>query len=156
MKTIEHNGHKIEVFNGADNLPMKRYQRFNKFLMLDVEVGSSFEDYDRRTAKAVEFLKKKMIDEAIQEIHNRRQMVYNAFQEYSPKNNALVILIHSIDGEVFTDYSADGLSKVIDKLDEIGFTQNQVTETVTEVKKKSKINWLCTFLNSLVRRKGRK
>lgn len=136
MQLVEINGHRIQLYNNAESLPMKRYQRFNKFLMLDNEVGSDFADFNKRSIKAIEFLKKDMKDQAVLEMENRRQMVYNAYMHYSPRDRALAILVHSIDDKVYTDYSKDGLDEVIDKLDEIGFTRGQVTETVTQVKKK--------------------
>lgn len=136
MKVLDVKGHKVNLYNGAEDMPMKRYQRFNKFLMLSNEVGSDFADFNRRSIKAVEFLKKEMVKEAIQELENRRQMVYNAFMEYSPSGRALAILVHSIDDVVYNDISADGLQIVIDKLDEIGFTQNETVSNVDAVKKK--------------------
>lgn len=148
MRIIEHKKHKIEIYNSAEDMPIKRYQRFNKMLMIDNEVGSSFQDFDARSLKAIEYLKKGLMNEAIQELENRRQMVYNAFMEYSPKGRALAILIHSIDGEVYKDFSADSLDRVLDKLDKIGFSHTQSEETVAEVKKKSKWNWRNIFQRS--------
>lgn len=136
MRTIEIGKHKVEVFDSAEMMPMKRYQRFNKFLMIDNEVGSDFADFNKRSSKAIELLKKGLLDEAVKELDNRRQMVYNAFMGYSPKGRAMAIMVHSIDGEVFTDYSKGGLDKVIDRLDEIGFTYALTDETVRDVKKK--------------------
>jgi len=104
--------------------------------MIDNEVGSCFEDYDTRTLKTLEFLRKDLKEEAIQELENRRQAVYNSFEEYSPKNNAFAILVHSIDDKIYSNYSDEGIKEVIDKLDEIGFTKQELDEHVSEVKKK--------------------
>lgn len=136
MNVKELNGIKIEIYDTPEELPIKRYQRFNKFLMKANEVGNDFSDYNARTLKAMEFLKKKMMDEAVVELDNRRQLVFNAFMEYSPSSFALAILVKSIDGEVFTDYSEEGLMKVLDRLDEIGFSENEKNKTIKQVKKK--------------------
>lgn len=48
----------------------------------------------------------------------------------------MAILVHSVNEQVFRDYSGDGLNEVLDALDEIGFTQRMATDTVAEVKKK--------------------
>lgn len=141
MKIIEFKGHKVELYDNADQLPIKRYQRFNKYLMIDNEVGSTFDDFDRRNLSIIELLKKDMKQEAIIEMENRRQMVFNAFQEYSPKNLALAILVHSIDDIIYIDYSDESLSNISKKLDEIGFTKFMMDDNVSEVKKKSKNNW---------------
>lgn len=136
MKTIDVNGHKVEIYDTAERMTMKRYQRFNKFLMIDNEVGSDFTDFNGRLVKAIAFLKKGMKDEGVAELENWRQMVYNAFTEYSPKGMALALLVHKIDDEVFTDISASELQRILDKLEVIGFTQETATNTVSEVKKK--------------------
>jgi hypothetical protein len=62
---IKHKGHTIELFDNTQNLPILRFQKFNKYIMLSNEIGNSFEDYDQRTAQALRFLQKEMIPEAI-------------------------------------------------------------------------------------------
>lgn len=136
MKTIEFEGHKVEIYNSPEDMPMKRYNRFNKFLMIDNEVGFSFEDYNKRSAKTYSFMKRGMNKEAMQELKNRNQMVFNAFMEYNPKGRAMAILVHSINNTVFRDYSGDGLDKVLDELEKIGFAQRIASQTVDEAKKK--------------------
>jgi hypothetical protein len=136
MRTINVNKHKVEIYDTAERMTMKRYQRFNKFLMIDNEVGSDFADFNSRLSKAIAFLKKGMKDEGVAELGNWRQMVFNAFTEYSPKGMALALLVHSIDGEERNDITASGLQETLDRLEAIGFTQETATETVSEVKKK--------------------
>lgn len=136
MKEINIKGHKVEVYDTAERMTMKRYQRFNKFIMIDNEVGSEFKEFNAKLAKAIKFFKKGMKNEGVAELENWRQMVYNAFTEYSPKGMALALLVHKIDGIEYNDITSGGLQKVIDKLDEIGFTQETATNTVSEVKKK--------------------
>jgi len=148
MNKVEINKHAIEFYDGAEYLPMKRYQRFNKYLLIDNEVGSDFTDFELRSSKAVEFLKKGLTDEAIKELENRRMMVFNSFMEYSPRGMALALLVHKIDNVVYKDISSEGLQLVLDKLDEIGFTEKQSTEKVDEVKKKFKMNWDYIFLKN--------
>ena len=136
MKTLKVNGHTVEIYDTAETMTMKRYQRFNKYLMIDNEVGSDFTDFNNRMSKAITYLKKGMQNEAVKELDNWRQMVFNAFMEYSPQGMALAILVDKIDGEKYNDITAGGLKKVLDKLDEIGLTQETATNTVSEVKKK--------------------
>lgn len=136
MKEINIKGHKVEIYDTAERMTMKRYQRFNKFIMIDNEVGSEFKEFNSKLAKAIKFFKKGMKNEGVAELENWRQMVYNAFTEYSPKGMALALLVYKIDGKEYNDITSGGLQKVIDKLEEIGFTQETATNTVSEVKKK--------------------
>lgn len=152
MKTTNLGENKIVFYNNFESLPIKRYQRFNKYLMISNEVGSDFNDYDKRMMRTNEFLNKKMYDDALKELTNMRQMVWNAYTEYSPNGMALAILVHSINGQVYTDYSDDGLQEVLDKLDEIGYGKDKGVETISEVKKKSIWNWFNTFRTNLTQR----
>lgn len=136
MKVITQNGSVVKFFDTPETMPMRRYQRFNKFLMIENEVGSDFADFDKRSQKAISFLKQGLVKEALQELQNRRQLVYNAFTEYSPKDRALAILVHSIDGVEYKDFSKSGLDAILDRLNEIEFSHEQSSTTVDEVKKK--------------------
>lgn len=129
-------GVEIEFFETAEKMTMKRYQRFNKYLMVDNEVGSNFAEFNAKMSKAIQFLRKGMGQEAVKELDNFRQMVYHSFMEYSPKNMALALLVAKIDGEECNDITAGGLNKVLDKLDELGFTQELANQKALEVKKK--------------------
>lgn len=148
----EFRGHTIEVYDSAETMPMKRYQRFNKMLMIANEVGSDFTDFDLRSRKAIEFLKKEMYPQAINELENRRQQVYNSFMEYTPKGRAFAICVKSIDGVEYKDISKSGLDEICDKLDEIGYPYGRICNKADEVKKKSKKNSLRTFLRNLIKR----
>jgi len=136
MKTIDLKGVQIEFYDSAEDLPIRRYQKFNKFLMIDNEVGSDFIDFNKRTAKAVDFLRNKMLEQAVQELENRRQMVYNSFMEYAPRDRALAILVRSIDGKLVSEFSADALDEVIDKLDSLELSKMKADQIVDESKKK--------------------
>jgi hypothetical protein len=135
----------VEFYSSSVDLPILRFQAFQKHMMISNEVGSTFEDYDMRTVKTYEFLSKGMAKEALIELNNRRQMVYNAFNENSPRGTALALLVKSIDGELMHDYSEMGISKILKRLDEIGFTAEMMYKTTSEVKKKSKRNWKTIF-----------
>ena len=77
-----------------------------------------------------------MRGEALKELGNFRQMVYNSFMEYSPRGLALALLVDKIDGEEMRDITATGLQKVLDRLEELGVTYSQASAKVEEVKKK--------------------
>lgn len=133
---VEIKGHKIELFETTQDLPILRFQKFNKYIMIANEVGNTFEDYDQRTVKALSFLQKEMVPEAIQELSNRRQTVFNAFNEFSPKSKAFAVLIKRIDGTYYDGYSPGELDKVLKHLDRIGLSYINSMEALNDVKKK--------------------
>lgn len=137
MKTIEFNNNKIEIYVSIQELPIKRYQKFQKYLMIDNEVGSTFEDYDYRTQKTIEFLSKDLKNEALLELENRRLCVFNSYNDYSPKGYAFALLVNRINDKLYNDFSQDGLERILDNLDRIGFSFEMLSEKLQEAKKKS-------------------
>lgn len=132
----KHGKHEIEIFDSIHNLPILRFQRFNKYQMIASEVGNTFADYDQRTLKALQFLQKGMKDEAIQELENRRQTVFNAFNEFTPVGKSFAILVKRIDNVVYDTFSPDDLDRCLLHLEKIGLGTKEAIETLQEVKKK--------------------
>lgn len=137
--------HEIEMFDSIHKLPFLRFQRFNKYQMQAVEIGSTFEDYDRRMAKGLQFLKKGMTDQAIMEFENQRQTVFNAYNDFSPTGKSFAVLVKRIDDQFYEDFTPDDLDRCLEHLSRIGFDFATSIEKLTEVKKKSKRNWLSIF-----------
>lgn len=109
--------------------------------MIAMQVGDSYEDYMNRCAREIGYLRSEQYDAAIVELNNRHQMVFNAMQEYQPKGMALAVLVYSIDGQVYSKYDEDTLNEIQDDLDRIGFSKDQMDDTLSEVKKNSKKSW---------------
>lgn len=141
---VEYRGHKIEVYDNTQSLPILRFQKFNKYMMIALEVGNTFEDYDARTSKALAFLQKEMVSEAIGELNNRRQLVFNAFNEFTPRGKAFAVLVKRIDNKYYNGTSPSELDEVLSHLDRIGLGYVDLMEKLESVKKKSKPN--CKFI----------
>lgn len=143
--TYKFNNHEIEMFDSIQNLPILRFQKFNKYQMIASEIGNTFADYDQRTTKALQFLQKGMTNEAIQELENRRQTVFNAFNEFTPVGKSFAVLVKRIDKVKYKNFAPDDLDNCLNHLERIGFDFETSIEKLKEVKKKSKRNWLCIF-----------
>lgn len=137
----KHGKHTIEMFDSIHNLPILRFQRFNKYQMQSIEIGNTFSDYDDRTVKILQFMKKKMYNEALQELENRRQTVFNAHNEFTPSGKAFAILIKRIDDKYYNTFAPDDLDRCLKHLERIGLGFAKSMETLKDVKKKSKRNW---------------
>jgi len=139
--------HEIELFDSIHNLPVLRFQRFNKYQMQASEIGNTFQDYDQRTVKISQFIQKKMFEEALQELENRRQTVFNAYNDFTPLGKSFAILVKRIDKVEYQDFSPDNLDRCLEHLDRIGLGFANSIEKLKEVKKKSKRNWWFTIRN---------
>lgn len=136
MAVFKHGKHEVELYDDIQKLPFLRFQKFNKYQMIANEIGNDFVDYDRRTEKALAFFQKGMVKEGIQELNNRRQAVYNAYNEKSPTGFAAAAMVKRIDDVYYTEYGPDDLENILVHINNIGFTIEEVLTALSAVKKK--------------------
>jgi hypothetical protein len=136
MKVITIGKHTIEFYDSIRKLPIRRYQKFNKHMIIAAEVGETISDYDKRMQRAIGYVANEDCKSAMIELTNQRQGLHNALQEYSPQGMALATMVYSIDGVLYEDFEEDNLNGILDTLNKIGFTKELLDSTVNDVKKK--------------------
>jgi len=146
---------KIEYYDSAETCPFKRYQKFNKFLALDGEVGSTPQDIFKRIDRALGYNKGGDQDGVIRELSNLKMTMTNIINEYTPKGTALALMVKSIDGVACTDISTEGLEAVIQRLSDGGMSFEEVENKTVEIKKKSRKSLRYILKSVLVRIKQR-
>ena len=58
MKTLKLAGKTIEVYDDIENLPVTRFHKYNKMLLVDAGIGSDIADFDRHISRIAAFLAK--------------------------------------------------------------------------------------------------
>ena len=134
MVTRKLGRHKVRMYDAIEELPIVRFQKLQKYVLIDAGVGSDIEAFDRHVEKMRRYMGQGKADLAQQEMENLRQCVFMIQTEASPKMLAFAVLIESIDGEKVTDLSDDGLRGVIRKLN--GESYRAATSILEAVKKK--------------------
>lgn len=139
---VSHNkqDHSILFFTTSEELPIKRYTKFQKYLLIESGVGSTINEIGTHFSKVFDYLVHKLTDQALQETKNLYYNFYLLLNEINIPSFAFCCLIHSIDGVQLTDLTEDNLKKVIDHLNEIGVTQSEVIDKIEVVKKNSVLN----------------
>ena len=127
--------HTVEFYSTIRKLPIRRFQKFNKFEMVASDVGASVDDLLKRLSRASGYIGNNDAKSAVQELNNLVNTVHHAMEEYSPKHQALAIMVKSIDGVECVGFEEDDLQQVLDKLDSIGFDQETAETTTTDLKK---------------------
>ena len=128
--------HTVTFYDSDKVLGPRRWNDFNKHIMVSSGVGSSIEDFDKRQSKSIAYLNDKDYESAGIELINQRQCFWNALQGYDPMGMAAAVMVYSIDGVVYEDYTEEGLNLILDKLEAVGFTKQQLDVTVKMLKKK--------------------
>jgi hypothetical protein len=125
----------IEYFESTEDLPVKRFQRFNKYLMKDADVGADCDGLLRRMASLSKFIEHDMKSKAVKELSNLEYCIFNAMNEQSPKTLAHAVMIKKLDGVLQVDYSEEGLKRLADKVGEF-VTKKRMDSIVETLKKK--------------------
>lgn len=142
MKRQKINGHILEMYDSIDELPMERFHKFNKFLMIDAGVGSDISDIVSHIDKISVYINKDK-NSALKELQNLKENIYLVMEGVSPKHLALMPLIKKIDGKVMDDLSDEGAARALKLLSDT--SHSEVDTLVDGVKKKLNSELLIYF-----------
>lgn len=132
MKKARLGKHTVEFYDSIDEMPIVRYHKYQKFLLVDSGVGSDLSDFDTHIEKVMRYATSKDIDSTIKELNNMRQNVYMIQQELSPKYLAFSSLVASLDGKGIKDTDED-IKAVYEALKSV--VKKDVDKEADEVKK---------------------
>ncbi|NQU52437.1 MAG: hypothetical protein HQ522_07845 [Bacteroidetes bacterium] len=130
MKKESIGGHVVQIYDSIDELPIKRFHKYNKFLLVDSGIGSDINDLNQKISIIIRHVNNKS-EHAITELENMRQSLYLVSSEINPSYLAFSCLVYSIDGQILKDISDDGLRRVLERLNN------------------TKVGWLNGFLESI-------
>ena len=116
MRKVTLSGHVVEIYDAIDELPMRRFHRYNKMVLVDAGIGSDLSALDAHLEKAAMFIKDKTPELAQKELENLRQCVYFIHTGLSPRSLAFAVLVKSIDGKPCDDMSDKALQEVSERL----------------------------------------
>lgn len=134
MKHITIGKHNVEMYDAIDELPIKRFHKFNKMLLIDAGIGSDLADFDTHLQRAIIYAGSKTPQMAITELNNLRQNVWMIQTELSPKHLAFATLVRKIDGVEYEDISDDALKKIIEIFADVPV--KEITAPIEAAKKK--------------------
>lgn len=112
MRNVRIGNHRVLMYDSIDDLPMERFHRYNKFMLIDAGLGSDISTMDAHIEKVTRFMSTGDTESALKELENLRQNIYLVQTEQSPKNLSFACLVAEIDGKEYNDLSEDGLEKV--------------------------------------------
>lgn len=134
MRKVKIDGKAVELYDSIENLPIVRFHKYNKLLLIDAGIGSDLADFDRHIERAMQYARSKTPEHAVTELENMRQNVYFIQTGVSPRHMAFAALVKSIDGMPCDDLSDEGLQRITETLG--GMTHAEMTAQLEAVKKK--------------------
>lgn len=137
MSTVTKIGrHTVELYESIEELPIRRFHRYNKLLLIDAGIGSDIADVDKHFEKALIYLRNKDTAAAATELQNLRQNLHFVMTDIQPKYMAFAVLIKSLDGKECDDLSDDGLRSLVDKISDASV--KDVAASMEAAKKKNR------------------
>ena len=134
MVTVKIGKHTVEMYDTIDELPIVRFHKYQKLLLVDAGIGADITAFDQRLEKARRFLMADKIEQAQQELENIRQCVFLIQSGIMPRYRAFATLVTKIDGRECNDISDEALAKVTEMLSDV--PNAALTAQLEAVKKK--------------------
>lgn len=134
MKEVKLNGHTVRIYDSIDELPVVRFHKYNRMLLVDSGIGSDITDFDAHIERVVAYIRKGENENAAKELDNLRQNVYMILSGQSVRDLSFACLVESIDGQRCDDLSEESLGKVLQMLG--GTPRKQLTDETQSAKKK--------------------
>lgn len=134
MKNVQIKGMDVELYDSIEDLPIMRFHKYNKMLLVDAGVGSDLSDFDRHIEKVIRYLNSPTPNMATVELENMRQNIYFIQSEVSPRHLAFAVLVKSINGKPRNDLSDDGLQQTMSLFKDVA--NSEITAYLEAVKKK--------------------
>lgn len=134
MKNVQIKGMNVELYDSIEDLPITRFHKYNKMLLVEAGVGSDLSDFDRHIEKVIRYLNSPTPSMATVELENMRQNIYFIQSEVSPRHLAFAVLVKSINGKPRNDLSDDGLQQTISLFKDVA--NSEITAHLEAVKKK--------------------
>ena len=134
MVTAKIGKHTVEFYDTIEELPIVRFHKYQKLLLVDAGIGSDIAAFDQRIEKTRRFLMSGKPEQAQQELENMRQCVFLIQTGVIPKHRAFAALVTKIDGQDCTDLGDDALAAITEKLNDV--PESELTARLEAVKKK--------------------
>ena len=134
MVTVEIGKHTVEMYDAIDELPIVRFHRYQKLLLVDSGIGSDLDAFDQRIEKTRRYMMAEKYEQAQTELNNLRQCVFLIQGGINVRHMAFAVMVSKVDGKPCEDISDDGLRKVLQMLSDV--PEKEVTARLEAVKKK--------------------
>lgn len=133
MVKVKIGKHEVEMYDAIDELPIVRFHKYQKLLLVDAGVGSDIAGFDQKLEKAKRFIASEKPEQAMQELENLRQGVFMIQNETSPKHKSFSALVTKVDGKEFgvTDAELDEITAILNDV-----PVGELADQLDSVKKK--------------------
>ena len=124
----------MEYHDSIDTLPVTRFHKFQKMMLVDAGIGGDIESFDRHMERIRRYYAKGDMSNAAREIENVRQCVWMIQNGLRPSHLAFAALVVSVDGMPCDDLTDDALKDITEMIGDA--PENELDSAVMAAKKK--------------------
>lgn len=115
MVTDKIAGHTVTYYDDPEDMPVKRWHKYNLYMMLSGDLGSSIDELSASVQRIGKLVKEKP-DDAMILLNNMVISMYNIKNETTPRHYAIAALVKTINGKEYDDLTDEGLKIIVDML----------------------------------------
>lgn len=128
----------ITLYKNISELPIKRYQLLQKYSLIDVGIGSTYDDVIRHLHRMDEFISVSDLESISIERENMLMNFNFMLGEQYVKSYVFACMIKKIDGELI-EVTDDTIDELIALLDSSDITVGMIDD-ITTIQKKTSIS----------------
>lgn len=153
MRTLKIGGKTLEIYDSIDELPIRRFHKFNKYMLVDSGIGSDLNSINDHIAKTKAYISKSDNKKAFTQLENLRQSLYLISQETSIKHLSFVALIKSVDGKDITDISDGNMKRILSEINTVkkGFFENIIDDLKKKLENEIRLYFPSHFDDSVLK-----
>ena len=130
------NNHTVETYESLSEMPMVNFHLFNKYIVLNSEIGWDLDAIRGHIEKVMRFVHQGAKDKAALELTNTLQSLTFAIENVGTDSMAFVCLCREIDGRNVILKDDESVKRWQERLSAWRFTMGVIWETVSALKKK--------------------
>lgn len=135
--------HEVELYDGIEGMPIVRFHRYQKMLLLDAGVGGDLSALDARIERVNAYLAQKDTDKARKEIENLRLSVFFIQNNINPRHRAFACLVKRIDRKQYDGAEDEQIDAILRELSDVPVAE--IEQELNSVKKKIEADLILYF-----------
>lgn len=143
---------KIELYSSIKEMPVDRFNEFNKLAAIDMGVGSTLQDFNNHFSKLHSYVVNNSKDNALLEMSNIYQNFFYAINKISIWSYSFCAFIKSINGKEYTETEIPKHRDTIKMLSDKGLKVDECQSVIDEVKKNLIQSFDSSFLADIATR----
>lgn len=115
MREEKINKHRFEFYDSIEDLPISRFHKYSKYMLVASGIGDSIADVDEHIEKIMNLIDYDA-SKAKRELMNMRHNIITILEEQDIRHMGFMYFVYSVDGKKWEDFSEGGVQKLYEMI----------------------------------------